>query len=144
MLEEAGNRPGCFFPNLLSKVCQKEPCGPRRARSQVLLTGGLALEPGLEAPPGGCPGHSPLNPEALNMGGVVCHWQQAASEGWRRDVRSERAGRLQQSPVTGHRANLAGDRSLPLPSGQAAQHAVAPTQVERSQLHHFNAMTPKT
>lgn len=29
----------------------------------------MTLEPGLEGPPRGCPGHSPLNPEALNTGG---------------------------------------------------------------------------
>lgn len=29
-----------FLPSPAVKVCQKEPCGPRRAWSQVLLTGG--------------------------------------------------------------------------------------------------------
>ena len=48
--------------------CQKYV--KKRAWSQVLLTGGVALEPGLEGPPRDCLGHSPLNSEALNTGGV--------------------------------------------------------------------------
>lgn len=40
---EAGSWHSCFFLNLLSKVCPVESCGPRKACSQVLLTGG---EPG--------------------------------------------------------------------------------------------------
>ena len=49
---DAGSRHSCFFLNLLSKVCPKkkvcpvEPCGPRKAWSQVPPTGG---EPGAKS-----------------------------------------------------------------------------------------------
>lgn len=64
MCWEAGSRPGCFIPNPLSKVCQKESMVPGIANRW----GG----PGARSarPSWGCPGHSPLNSEALNTGGV--------------------------------------------------------------------------
>lgn len=59
--------------------CQKYV--KRRAQSQVLLTAGVTLEPGLEGPPGGCLGHSPLNSEALNTGGVDLSHMAPSSHG---------------------------------------------------------------